>query len=77
LESRKDAFSIELQQYCITQPVCVIRGLAGALKLGVLCCFISAFVFLFFCLVKTLAVTARVALVPLVSSSTYIFIDSV
>jgi len=35
LESRKDAFSIELQQYCITQPVCVIRGLAGALKLGV------------------------------------------
>jgi len=36
LESRKDAFSIELQQYCITQPVCVIRGLAGALKLGLL-----------------------------------------
>jgi len=34
LECRKDAFSIELQQYCITQPVCVIRGLAGALKLG-------------------------------------------
>jgi len=36
LENRKDAFSIELQQYCITQPVCVIRGLAGALKLGML-----------------------------------------
>jgi len=36
LESRKDAFFIELQQYCITQPVCVIRGLAGALKLGML-----------------------------------------
>jgi hypothetical protein len=34
LENKKDAFSIELQQYCLSQPVCVIRGLAGALKLG-------------------------------------------
>lgn len=33
LENRKEAFSIELQQYCLSQPVCVIRGLAGALKL--------------------------------------------
>lgn len=34
LETKKDAFSIELQQYCYSQPVVVIRGLAGALKLG-------------------------------------------
>ncbi|XP_048748204.1 histone demethylase UTY-like isoform X2 [Ostrea edulis] len=33
LETKKDAFSIELQQYCYSQPVVVIRGLAGALKL--------------------------------------------
>ena len=34
LESKKDAFSKELQQYCLSQPVVVIRGLAAALKLG-------------------------------------------
>ncbi|XP_064638902.1 histone demethylase UTY-like isoform X2 [Lineus longissimus] len=33
LESKRDAFSPELQQYCLSQPVSVIRGLAGALKL--------------------------------------------
>ena len=33
LESKRDAFSPELQQYCLSQPVAVIRGLAGALKL--------------------------------------------
>ncbi|CAH1781540.1 unnamed protein product [Owenia fusiformis] len=33
LESKKDAFSKELQQYCLSQPVAVIRGIAGALKL--------------------------------------------
>ncbi|XP_055958910.1 lysine-specific demethylase 6A isoform X2 [Patella vulgata] len=33
LESKRDAFSPELQQYCHSQPVVVIRGLAGALKL--------------------------------------------
>ncbi|KAJ8310175.1 hypothetical protein KUTeg_012040 [Tegillarca granosa] len=33
LETKKDAFSIELQQYCYSQPTVVIRGLAGALKL--------------------------------------------
>ncbi|XP_069104223.1 lysine-specific demethylase 6A-like isoform X1 [Argopecten irradians] len=33
LETKKDAFSLELQQYCYSQPVVVIRGLAGALKL--------------------------------------------
>lgn len=37
MESKKDAFSIELQQYCLSQPVAVIRGLAGALKLGKEC----------------------------------------
>ena len=34
LESKKDAFSAELQHYCHTQPVVVIRGIAAALKLG-------------------------------------------
>jgi histone demethylase len=34
LENKRDAFSPELQQYCLSQPVSVIRGLAGALKLG-------------------------------------------
>ncbi|XP_060561542.1 lysine-specific demethylase 6A-like isoform X1 [Ruditapes philippinarum] len=33
LEFKKDAFSPELQQYCQSQPVVVIRGMAGALKL--------------------------------------------
>lgn len=35
LECKKDAFSPELQQYCQSQPVVVIRGMAGALKLGI------------------------------------------
>ena len=34
LEAKKDAFSVELEQYCISKPVAVIKGLAGALKLG-------------------------------------------
>ena len=34
MDTKKDAFSLELQQYCYSQPVVVIRGLAGALKLG-------------------------------------------
>lgn len=33
LENKKDVFSIELQQYCLSQSVCIIRGLAGVLKL--------------------------------------------
>ncbi|PVD19069.1 hypothetical protein C0Q70_21628 [Pomacea canaliculata] len=33
LESKKDAFSAELQQFCHSQPVVVIRGMAAALKL--------------------------------------------
>ena len=34
METKKEAFSVELQQYVLSQPVCVIRGLATALKLG-------------------------------------------
>ena len=34
LEYKKDASSSELQQYCQSQPVVVIRGMASALKLG-------------------------------------------
>ncbi|VDQ00685.1 unnamed protein product [Trichobilharzia regenti] len=33
LENRNDAHSLELMRYCFTQPVVVIRGLAGALRL--------------------------------------------
>ncbi|CAG5116791.1 unnamed protein product, partial [Candidula unifasciata] len=33
LDNRKDAFSIQLQQFCHQQAVVVIRGIAGALKL--------------------------------------------
>ncbi|XP_074657406.1 histone demethylase UTY-like [Tubulanus polymorphus] len=33
LESKRDAFSPELMHYCLSQPIAVIRGLAGALKL--------------------------------------------
>ncbi|CAL1541948.1 unnamed protein product [Lymnaea stagnalis] len=33
LDNKKDAFSIQLQQFCHQQPVVVIRGIAGALKL--------------------------------------------
>lgn len=44
LETKKDAFSIELQQYCYSQPVVVIRGLAGALKLGTVVYQMSCFI---------------------------------
>ena len=33
VENKKEAFSAELQQFCMSQPICVIRGLATALKL--------------------------------------------
>ncbi|GFN85951.1 lysine-specific demethylase 6a [Plakobranchus ocellatus] len=33
LDNKKDAFSIQLQQFCHQQPVVVIRGIAGSLKL--------------------------------------------
>ncbi len=34
LESKKDAFSPQLQDFCLRNPIAVIRGLAAALKLG-------------------------------------------
>ena len=42
METKKEAFSIELQQYVLSQPVCVIRGLATALKLGTFTCLVSS-----------------------------------
>lgn len=33
LESKKDAFSPQLQEFCLKHPIAVIRGLAAALKL--------------------------------------------
>jgi hypothetical protein len=33
LETRREATSPQLQQYCLSQPICVIRGLASILKL--------------------------------------------
>ncbi len=34
LESKKDAFSIQLQEFCLTHPIAVVRGMASALKMG-------------------------------------------
>lgn len=34
LESKKDAFSPQLQDFCLRNPIAVVRGLATALKLG-------------------------------------------
>jgi len=33
LETRREATSTQLQQYCLSQPICIIRGLANVLKL--------------------------------------------
>ncbi len=33
IESKRDAVSSQLQQYCLSNPICVIRNLAGVLKL--------------------------------------------
>lgn len=33
LESKRDALSSQLQQYCISNPISVVRGIAGVLKL--------------------------------------------
>ena len=33
LETRREATSIHLQQYCFSQPICIVRGLANVLKL--------------------------------------------
>lgn len=34
LENKKDAFSPRLQEFCLKNPIAVVRCLAGALKLG-------------------------------------------
>lgn len=34
LDSKKEAFSPQLQDFCLRNPIAVIRGLAAALKLG-------------------------------------------
>jgi histone demethylase len=34
LESKKDAFSIQLQEFCLKHPIAVVRGMASALKMG-------------------------------------------
>ena len=33
LETRREATSIKLQQYCLAQPICIVRSLANVLKL--------------------------------------------
>lgn len=33
LETRREATSAQLQKYCLSQPICVVRGLANVLKL--------------------------------------------
>lgn len=33
LESKKDAFSIQLQEFCLKHPIAVVRGMASALKM--------------------------------------------
>ncbi|CAF1354145.1 unnamed protein product [Rotaria magnacalcarata] len=33
LETRREATSAQLQQYCLSQPICIVRGLANVLKL--------------------------------------------
>lgn len=55
LESKKDAFSPQLQDFCLKHPIAVVRGIAGALKLGmfnisIVTCniFISLFINYFF-----------------------------
>lgn len=34
LENKKEAFSPQLQEFCLAHPIAVIRGLANVLKLG-------------------------------------------
>lgn len=34
LDNKKDAFSPQLQEFCLKHPIAVIRGMAAALKLG-------------------------------------------
>lgn len=34
LENKKQAFSPQLQEFCLKHPIAVVRGIAAALKLG-------------------------------------------
>lgn len=34
LDNKKDAFSSQLQEFCLSHPIAVIRGLTSVLKLG-------------------------------------------
>jgi histone demethylase len=34
VDNKKDAFSIQLQEFCLLHPIAVVRGIASALKLG-------------------------------------------
>ena len=34
LEHKKDAFSVQLQEFCLQHPIAVVRGMASALKMG-------------------------------------------
>jgi len=34
LENKKDAFSPQLQEFCLKHPIAVVRGMAAALKMG-------------------------------------------
>ena len=34
VESKKDAYSIQLQEFCLQHPIAVVRGVASALKMG-------------------------------------------
>lgn len=35
LENKKQAFSPQLQEFCLRHPIAVVRGIAAALKLGI------------------------------------------
>ena len=38
LENKKDAFSYQLQEFCLQHPIAVVRGMASALKMGKTSC---------------------------------------
>lgn len=48
LEHKKDAFSPQLQEFCLKHPIAVVRGIAAALKLGKLH-FFSLLLCIIFC----------------------------
>lgn len=34
LDNKKDAYSFQLQEFCLQHPIAVVRGMASALKMG-------------------------------------------